>query len=688
MFIINKFYKKNISGSLIKKLVLSAMGLVLAALLIILLVNYYLVKSNIVSIVEKDLNANTDAVYDLIDNAYDDFRIQLYSIAENNLTACRNIYSKNPGAGKEILKNFILSQKIGKSGYIYCVDSKGVIQVHPNSKLIGVNLSKYGFITKTVEMKNGTLEYMWANPGETSEREKIIAFTYFQPFDWHISVSAYLEEFADKFQNDEMQKNGMALQTLKDRIKKLKIGDEGYAFIMNYSGRLLVHPKSEGQDISNFEFIKHIIKEKSGTYVYPWEGKEKIVVYRDFKPLKWIVVAGSYYSDFLDKPMRKVIIASLILFITLSFVIFYFIVKIVKVIIIAPVHHAKEIAESVGKGDFTINIEVSSDDEIGMMMSAVSNMLESQKGIVKTILGSVDNLNRFSVEMESISNDMTGMSQTQAASLEETAASLEELLASMTMITEKTDTQFRIVDNNFSHMGEMAEEANESYREAVEVSGLMETTFRDAQNGEKELNRMVYEMSEIKKSTSQIADIIQIISDISEKVNLLSLNAAIEAARAGEHGRGFAVVADEISKLADQTAASAKNITVLVNEGNNQVDSGTEIVNRTAESFRNIISSIESVSRTMIKFSSTLQMLSETSGKARENTTNVRDMSNDIATATQEQMKTNREISKTIEDVSESSQRVVQHAESISETSEEIGKISSSLKHQLGKFKF
>jgi len=87
MFIINKFYKKNISGSLIKKLVLSTMGLVLTALLIILLVNYYLVKSNIVSIVEKDLNANTDAVYDLIDNAYDDFRIQLYSIAENNLSA-------------------------------------------------------------------------------------------------------------------------------------------------------------------------------------------------------------------------------------------------------------------------------------------------------------------------------------------------------------------------------------------------------------------------------------------------------------------------------------------------------------------------------------------------------------------------------------------------------------------------
>jgi len=687
MFQIKKFYNSNIANSLIRKLVLSTMGLVIISLIIILLVNYYIVKSNIENIVMKDLNANVNALYDLIDNAYDDFRINLYSTAENNLSSCEAIYKKNPGAARDIMKNFILSQKIGKSGYLYCVDSKGIIRVHPNSRLIGADLSKHQFIMDTLEKKNGIIEYRWANPGETVEREKVVAFTYFKPFDWHISVSAYLEEFSEKFQNDNMKKNGLALKTLKERIKKLKIGEEGYAYIMNYDGKLVVHPKNEGENISNFDFIKKILKEKNGTHIYPWEGKSKIVGYKEFKPLKWIIIAGSYYSDFLNKPMEKIVLASLILLFSLAAVIFYMIIRIIRRIIIEPVNHTREIAESIKNGDFTTIVDVSGEDEIGMMMKSIADMIKSQRNIIKTILASVGNLNKASLELESISSDMSSMSQSQAASLEETAASLEELLASMTLISEKTETQFASVDMNHNHMGQMAEEAADTYHEAVSVTELMKRTSDEAKEGETKLNLMVDEMGEIKESTSQIAEIIKIISDISEKVNLLSLNAAIVAARAGEHGRGFAVVADEISKLAEQTATSANTISQLVNEGNSQVDSGTETVNRTAESFRNIISSIESVSITMIKFSETLQMLSGKAGKAKDNTTKVRALSSDIASATHEQMKTNREISKTIEDVNESSQRVVHYAESISTASEEIGKIASGLKEQMSNLK-
>jgi len=98
----------------------------------------------------------------------------------------------------------------------------------------------------------------------------------------------------------------------------------------------------------------------------------------------------------------------------------------------------------------------------------------------------------------------------------------------------------------------------------VESAGTGETLARNAVEGIEALNTEVQDGARrielLDQRTSQMTDMLKVISDIADQTNLLALNAAIEAARAGEQGRGFAVVADEVRALAARTQDSTSDI--------------------------------------------------------------------------------------------------------------------------------
>lgn len=173
--------------------------------------------------------------------------------------------------------------------------------------------------------------------------------------------------------------------------------------------------------------------------------------------------------------------------------------------------------------------------------------------------------------------------QSQASSVEQMTASIDELTDSIQRIATST---------------------TQSRDQALKTSQI-------AIEGGKAVSEALNAMMLIERSSEQISEIIQVISEIASQTNLLALNAAIEAARAGEHGLGFAVVADEVRKLAERSSEAAKEITSLIKESSNRVHEGATLSKKVGSKLETIVTEVESATQRITDISSQTDSQSE-----------------------------------------------------------------------------
>jgi methyl-accepting chemotaxis protein len=228
------------------------------------------------------------------------------------------------------------------------------------------------------------------------------------------------------------------------------------------------------------------------------------------------VDADLLYNDTKNNMLIAFSIAVLISF-AISFWIIFTTMK--------AINQANNVVKEVSEGNLTVEIQIETNDEIGVLLGRLSQMVAKLKEVLGAVTSSAENISAASNQMASSSQQLSEGATEQAASAEEVSSSMEEMVSN---IQQNTD--------NAQQTDKIALKASE-----------------DIQEGNKSVVQTV-------DSMKIIANKISIISEIARQTNLLALNAAVEAARAGEHGKGFAVVAAEVRKLAERSQLAASEI--------------------------------------------------------------------------------------------------------------------------------
>lgn len=273
---------------------------------------YIHVRNHLEHQIKHALTLSNQAITSLIETAGTvSIKIRLRTIAEKNLENIDRIYHDfqdhliSEREAKTQAAALLLNQKIGRAGYIYVVDSTGVIQVHPHQDMNGKNYGEFGFVRQQMMQKNGYLEYRWKNPEDTENRDKALHMIHFEPWDWIISASSYKSEFSQLVSVDDFKESVLAMDIL----------GTGYAFVIDGRGNIIIHPKLTGNIMDHTtaeakKMIRDVITRKKGMVHYFWKNpedrvvQEKLMVFDYIPDFDWII-ASSTYTEKAFAPLSK-----------------------------------------------------------------------------------------------------------------------------------------------------------------------------------------------------------------------------------------------------------------------------------------------------------------------------------------------------------------------------------------------
>ncbi|PZE20589.1 methyl-accepting chemotaxis protein [Paenibacillus xerothermodurans] len=467
----------------------------------------------------------------------------------------------------------------------------------------------------------------------------------------------------------------------------IKIGQTGLSYLWSETGTFIAHPKEthpgkKMEEVFTPEqvqaFKDTVFSNSTGTMEFiNSEGIPKVAAYSTVPTTGWKVMVTMDTAEVYDavSSFQRISLFILVAACVLVAIIAWFIgLKASR-----PLTTLSDALNQAATGDLTVRVQSKSRDEIGQISENMNSMLDSMSGML-------NQASQVAEQVAASSEELTAISAQNVESARQIGVSTESVVSG-------SEAQSKAAQQNSAAMEEMASGIMKIAESASVVADTTLGAANDVKQGNEAVQQAVTQMSAIQHSvtntsseisvlgelSAKIGEIVNVISEIANQTQMLSLNASIEAARAGEHGKGFSVVADEVKKLAEQSKNSASNIAALIaevqqttnkairamNEGVAVVDEGTKLMNHVGEVFETIHSSVQHVSEQIQEISAATEQISAGTQQVTSSMNEMVSISDNsfgnaqaIAAATEEQFASMEEISASSEALSKMAQEL------------------------------
>ncbi|AIQ55245.1 methyl-accepting chemotaxis protein [Paenibacillus sp. FSL R7-0331] len=353
----------------------------------------------------------------------------------------------------------------------------------------------------------------------------------------------------------------------------IKVGKQGYIFILDSSKKFLVHPvETIGQESSE-PFVKRMFEAGSGSFDYTYKDSDKKMTFMQNELTGWRI-GGTIDKNEVSAATADIRRTALIVIgvsVVLALILIYFNVQ----SILRPLGRLRKATAVIAQGDLSQDIGAFRRDEIGMLADNFGVMVASLRGMI--------------ISVQEMTDDVSSSAEELAAGADQTTKAIEHVTVAIQEVAAGTERQVDSIEKGTESTAATAHEVQHISGFMEQVSAMMDKTSLSAAEGNESVISVVDKINGIHETVEELSGVIDslnvrmeqiqgiagVITGISRQTNLLALNASIEAARAGEQGRGFAVVASEVRKLAEESEKSARMISEQISSINGEMKQAT-----------------------------------------------------------------------------------------------------------------